>query len=231
MQQYPHLNQQQQLPQQQHQPAHVPQFPAPAALRDLEIARNSTGYIDIHDFGLWYELAAYRWMIATFPPMFIPKGTTREATAEAIRIVVGFINRFSAIFSEANFSGRYTYSEENAQEWFRFLSAWSSKTGKPIHAYDMVNMKAQGTGLSFFAVALVALDLRSRSDATFFRRAILASRNTSIEEFQALANKNGEGLVAHPSVFLGSTSVNINNSASQKGQGRPRGKKEGADAQ
>ena len=39
---------------------------------------------------------------------------------------------------------------------------------------------AQGTGLSFFAVALVALDLRSRNDATFFRRAILASRNTSL---------------------------------------------------
>ena len=170
-------------------------------------------------------------MIATFPPMFVPKGTTREATAEAIRIVVGFINRFSAIFSEANFSGRYTYSEENVQEWFRFLSAWSSKTGKPIHAYDMVNMKAQGTGLSFFAVALVALDLRSRNDATFFRRAILASRNTSIEEFQALANKNGEGLVAHPSVFLGSISVNINNSGSQKGQSRSRGRKEGADPQ
>ena len=43
-----------------------------------------------------------------------------------------------------------------------------------------------------------------------------ATCNASIEEFQALANKNGEGLVAHPSVFLGSISVNINNSASQK---------------
>ena len=104
-------------------------------------------------------------MIATFPPMFVPKGTTREATAEAICIVVGFINRFSA--------------------------------------FRLANTKAQGTGLSFFAVALVALDPCSRNDATFFRRAILASRNASIEEYQALANENGEGLVAHPSVFLG----------------------------
>ena len=31
-------------------------------------------------FGLWHELAC-RWMIATFPPMFIPKGATRGATA------------------------------------------------------------------------------------------------------------------------------------------------------
>ena len=49
------------------------------------------------------------WVIATFPPMFASKGNTREAAAEAIRIVVGFINRFSVIFPEANSGGRCAY--------------------------------------------------------------------------------------------------------------------------
>ena len=59
-----------------------------------------------------------------------------------------------------------------------------------------------------------------RSRTAFFRRAILAPRNTSIEEFRAApANKNGESLAAHPSVhpsvFLGSICVNFNSGVSR----------------
>ena len=114
---------------------------SPALNDTLRSVRESACVIDIHDHALWPEFAIHFFMISSFPPLFFPKGTTREATAETVRKIIGLLQRLASIYLEADAQlGRVT--PENGRKWFTFLSGWASKTGNPVNGGHLATSRA-----------------------------------------------------------------------------------------
>ena len=157
-------------------------------------------------------------MIASLPPLRFPKRTTREATAEAVRVTLSLLQHLAYIYDQAKVGRDFSFSPENKTKWAKFLFEWSCGYGSAQLSASSINfINLSGSSLSFFPVAVIALEAQHPNEARMIYRGLLASEFTSVEEFDAYSSSHASGLVAAPAFTWGGYSFNRQGANSSSG--------------